>query len=91
MIKLTSARNVTVNGQRAVQFVKDNPRRRVLNITAGDFDVWVGQSDVRATTEQNKIPAKTRMVISNIQSELWVIAADGFEGKISFSEEIEVF
>ena len=90
MIKLTSAKNVTVNGERAVILVEANPRRKVLNITAGTFDVWVGQRDVRPDTEQNKISAGARGVFSNIQSEVWVIAASGQLGKISYSEEIEV-
>jgi len=90
MIKLTSARNVTVGGERAVILVEANPRRKVLNITAGDFDIWVGQVDVRPDTEQNKIPAGTRGVFKDIQSEIWVIAAEGQLGKISYSEEIEV-
>ncbi|WP_417449527.1 hypothetical protein [Kordiimonas sp.] len=90
MNKLTSAKNVTVRSDRAVLLVDANPRRKVLNITAGDFDVWVGQLDVRPVTEQNKIPANTRGVFSNIQSEIWVIAAAPNTGKISYSEEIEV-
>ena len=90
MIKLTSAKNVTVNGERPVLLVDNNAKRRVLNITAGDFDVWVGQRDVQANTEQNKIPAGTRGVFKNIQSEIWVIASGENTGKISFSEEIEV-
>jgi hypothetical protein len=90
MNKLLGARNLTVSGDRAVQMVKNNPDRRVLNITAGDFDVWVGQSDVRPDTEQNKIPALTRFAVTDIQGEVWVIAAPGNSGKISFSEEIKV-
>lgn len=90
MIKLTSAKNVTVRNDRAVILVNNNPRRKVLNITAGDFDVWVGQRDVRPDTEQNKIPANTRGVFKNIQSEIWVIADGENTGKISYSEEIEV-
>jgi hypothetical protein len=89
MIKLTSARNITVTGNRAVRMVKENPRRRVLNITAGDFDIWVGQDDVQPSTVQNKIPAQTPFVVKDIQSELWVIADAGNIGKISYSEEIE--
>ena len=90
MIKLTSAKNVTVSGERAVLLVRDNLKRRVINITAGDFDVWIGQEDVSPDTEQNKIPANTRGVFKNIQSELWVIGPLGNLGKISYSEEIEV-
>lgn len=89
MRKLTSALNFTVSGN-AERMVKANPARRVINITAGTFDVWVGQSDVRANTEQNKIPAGVQYVIKDIQSELWVIAADGNSGQISYSEEVEV-
>jgi hypothetical protein len=89
MIKLTSAKNITVNATEPVLLVKQNPRRKVLNITAGAFDVWVGQIDVVADTEQNKVPANARIVIRDIQSELWVIASGGNSGKISFSEEIE--
>ncbi|WP_020398990.1 hypothetical protein [Kordiimonas gwangyangensis] len=90
MIKLSSAKNVTVRSDRAVILVSANPRRKVLNVTAGDFDVWVGQVDVRPDTEQNKIPAGTRGVFKDIQSEIWVIAGGENIGKISFSEEVEV-
>lgn len=88
--KLLSARKLTVRGDRAVQMVKDNPNRVVLNISAGDVDVWVGQDDVTATTEQNKIPAGTRMYLNNIQGELWIIGVAGTTSKVSFSEEVQV-
>ena len=90
MIKLSSARNVTVNADRAVLLVDANPKRKVLNVTGGAFDVWLGQRDVLPNTEQNKLPAGTRGVYTNIQSEIWVIASGGNTGKISYSEEVEV-
>ncbi len=84
---VTNAVDVFVDGQKSIKLSSANARRRVINIWAGDSDLWFGDRDVRGGTIGNKVRAGDRVELT-LKGEIYVIRQGGTAGLCSFSEEL---
>jgi len=76
-----------VDGDRAVKIADENPFRKVINIWAGDSDIYYGNRRVRGAGFGQRIPAGGMAEIKDQLAEIWVIRAPLTSGLCSFSEE----
>ncbi len=84
---LNNAIDVNAHGQRSVKLADADPKRRVINIWAGDTELWYGgNKNVVAGTIGHRIPANGNVEIESA-AEIWVIRAANTSGNCSFSEE----
>ncbi len=77
-----------IAGDKPVRLVKENPNRTVLNIDAGEYDLWFGDENVRAGTVGNKVAANKRLELK-IRGEVWVIRLPGQAAMCGHSQETE--
>jgi len=84
---VTNAVDVFASNTRSVLLASANDRRRVINIWAGDSDIWFGNRSVTGGTIGNKISAGSRVELS-LRGAIYVIRDGSDTGLCSFSEEI---
>ena len=85
---VTNAVDVFADSNRSVLLASANDRRRIINIWAGDSDLWFGDRSVTGGTIGNKIAAGSRVELS-LRGAIYVIRHSADAGLCSFSEEIE--
>ena len=86
-MELPDSINEFVDGNRAVKIADENPYRKVINIWAGDSDLYYGNRRVEATGFGHRIPAGGMAELTDIKAEIWVKRASLTSGLCSFSEE----
>lgn len=86
MNTLTNAVDIFVDGTRPVKLSNANSNRKVINIWAGDTDLWYGGRTVKSGTIGHKVTVG-QMVEVKTSAEIWVIRVPNTAGKCSFSEE----
>ena len=75
-----------VGSDEAVKIVSANPRRRFIEIEAGDTDLWWGPETLTGGTVGRRIIAGGRTVVEN-KAEIYVIRNNGNSGIASYGEE----
>ncbi len=84
---LNNAIDVNADGRKAVKLADADPKRRVINIWAGETDLWYGgNKNVPAGTIGHRIIAGENVEIES-SAEIWVIRTLNTSGNCSFSEE----
>jgi len=83
---MNNATDVFADYTRPVKLADARPKRKYINIWAGDTDLWYGNRGVQSGTIGHKVKAGARVEIKTT-SEIWVIRAVNTAGNCSFSEE----
>lgn len=84
---ITNAIDVFVGSDKPLLLSKANANRTIINIWAGDTDLWFGNRSVKGGTIGNKVKAGTKVEIS-LRGDIYVIRNASNSGLCSFSEEI---
>lgn len=84
---ITNATDVFADDTRGVLLAAANTKRRVINIWAGDSDLWFGNRSVKGGTIGNKVDAGSKVELT-LRGDIYVIRNTGDAGLCSFSEEI---
>ena len=86
--RLTSATDKLVDGSEAVLLVRENDGREILNLWAGDHDLWYGDENVKSGTIGGKVDAEDHVELKT-RSAVYVIRQAGEESKCSYSQEFK--